>query len=85
MKLLLFIIVGGFACFIFLMIWAETFTYKDPDEGTTFTCPDKPLHQHDKMHGDPDNEYDASNLDLEKTLKTIKLREKLRKIEKEKL
>jgi hypothetical protein len=84
MKLLFFLLCGGLICFIILMIWAEAYTYSDPKEDVVFTYPDEPLLQHDKLHGNPEDEHDPSHLDLDKSLKIINLRSKLRKIESEK-
>jgi hypothetical protein len=64
--------------FFLISRWLKKSTYHDPPNGT--------LYDHDKMHGDPEvdelDEHDPRNLDLDKTLKNIKLRNKLKKIEK---
>jgi hypothetical protein len=84
MKLLFFLIAGGLVCFIVLMIWVDKYVYHDPEEDTNYTYPD-PFCEHDKLHGDPEiDEHDPRNLDLDKMLKVINLRNKLKKIESEK-
>jgi hypothetical protein len=81
MKLLLLFIAGGLVSFIILMIFTNR--YVDPPNGTNYVYPD-PFCEHDKLHGDPDNEFSPDQIDLDKTLKVIKLRSKLKKIESEK-
>jgi hypothetical protein len=64
--------------FFLISRWLKKNVYHDPENGTHFDY-------HEKLHGDPEKEVDEHSpqqLDLDKTLKIVKLRKKLKKIEK---
>jgi len=50
--------------------------YKEPEDGTVITYPDKPMF----MENDTDD-FSPENLDIDKTLKVLALRKKLKNIE----